>query len=309
MRRARRPRSARSTRPDSDLLGDALGELDGLVDELRARAGGVLAHLVRGSSARFARRRSARGRPRPRRSVRLPLPRRSSVIGSSSVDPVGARVLPEAEEDHLRDRGICHERIMQLRSVARWPRIYLSPPHLSGRELDLLRDAIESNWVAPLGPQVDAFEQELAERRRACRTRSRCRAAPPRSTSRSIVLGIGPGDEVACSVAHLRRPARTRSSTPARRRSSSTATRTTWTIDPDAPRRRRSHERAGASAAVVAVDLYGQCCDYDALDRGLRAARRHPRPGRGRVARRDLPRRAGRRPGRRSRPSRSTATR
>ena len=43
------------------------------------------------------------------------------------------------------------------------PRIYLSPPHLSGRELDLLREAVESNWVAPLGPQVDAFERELAE--------------------------------------------------------------------------------------------------------------------------------------------------
>ena len=43
------------------------------------------------------------------------------------------------------------------------PRIYLSPPHLSGRELEYLKDAVDSNWVAPLGPQVDAFEQELAE--------------------------------------------------------------------------------------------------------------------------------------------------
>jgi len=43
------------------------------------------------------------------------------------------------------------------------PRIYLSPPHLSGRELEYLKNAVDSNWVAPLGPQVDAFEQELAE--------------------------------------------------------------------------------------------------------------------------------------------------
>ena len=42
-------------------------------------------------------------------------------------------------------------------------RIYLSPPHMSGRELDLVRDAIESNWVAPLGPHVDAFEREFAQ--------------------------------------------------------------------------------------------------------------------------------------------------
>ena len=42
------------------------------------------------------------------------------------------------------------------------PRVYLSPPHLSGREAELVADAIESNWIAPLGPHVDAFEAELA---------------------------------------------------------------------------------------------------------------------------------------------------
>jgi dTDP-4-amino-4,6-dideoxygalactose transaminase len=42
-------------------------------------------------------------------------------------------------------------------------RIYLSPPHLSGRELQLVQEAFASNWIAPLGPQVDAFEREFAE--------------------------------------------------------------------------------------------------------------------------------------------------
>ena len=42
-------------------------------------------------------------------------------------------------------------------------RIYLSPPHASGRELDLVADAISSNWIAPLGPHVDAFEREFAD--------------------------------------------------------------------------------------------------------------------------------------------------
>ena len=41
-------------------------------------------------------------------------------------------------------------------------RIYLSPPHLSGREAELVAEAIASNWIAPLGPHVDAFERELA---------------------------------------------------------------------------------------------------------------------------------------------------
>ena len=41
-------------------------------------------------------------------------------------------------------------------------RIYLSPPHLSGLEEKYLQEALASNWIAPLGPQVDAFEQEMA---------------------------------------------------------------------------------------------------------------------------------------------------
>jgi len=42
-------------------------------------------------------------------------------------------------------------------------KIYLSPPHLNGEEIDFIKDAIDSNWVAPLGPHVDAFEREVAD--------------------------------------------------------------------------------------------------------------------------------------------------
>lgn len=41
-------------------------------------------------------------------------------------------------------------------------RIYLSPPHMSGREQQYIQGAFDSNWVAPLGPNVDAFEAEVA---------------------------------------------------------------------------------------------------------------------------------------------------
>ena len=41
-------------------------------------------------------------------------------------------------------------------------KIYLSPPHMNGEENSYIEDAINSNWVAPLGPHVDAFENELA---------------------------------------------------------------------------------------------------------------------------------------------------
>ncbi|WP_096187147.1 aminotransferase class I/II-fold pyridoxal phosphate-dependent enzyme [Evansella halocellulosilytica] len=41
-------------------------------------------------------------------------------------------------------------------------KIYLSPPHLSGYELKYINEAIESNWIAPVGPHVDQFEKEIA---------------------------------------------------------------------------------------------------------------------------------------------------
>ena len=42
------------------------------------------------------------------------------------------------------------------------PKIYLSSPHLGGKEIEYVKEAIDTNWVAPLGPNVNGFEQELA---------------------------------------------------------------------------------------------------------------------------------------------------
>ncbi len=42
-------------------------------------------------------------------------------------------------------------------------KILLSPPHMCGEELKLVQNAFETNWIAPLGPHVDAFEQEIAK--------------------------------------------------------------------------------------------------------------------------------------------------
>ena len=48
-------------------------------------------------------------------------------------------------------------------SILKTNRIFLSPPHLSGNEKKYIDEAFETNWVAPLGPNVDAFEKEIAE--------------------------------------------------------------------------------------------------------------------------------------------------
>ena len=42
-------------------------------------------------------------------------------------------------------------------------RIFLSPPHMGGQEMRFVKKAFDSNFIAPLGPMVDAFEQDFAE--------------------------------------------------------------------------------------------------------------------------------------------------
>jgi dTDP-4-amino-4,6-dideoxygalactose transaminase len=40
-------------------------------------------------------------------------------------------------------------------------KIWLSSPHMSGREKEFVEEAFTTNWVAPLGPHVDGFEAEI----------------------------------------------------------------------------------------------------------------------------------------------------
>jgi|SRR5690625_349086 len=42
-------------------------------------------------------------------------------------------------------------------------KIYLSPPHMSGREEAMIQEAFMTNWIAPVGPHVDMFEKEFAD--------------------------------------------------------------------------------------------------------------------------------------------------
>jgi dTDP-4-amino-4,6-dideoxygalactose transaminase len=140
-------------------------------------------------------------------------------------------------------------------------RIFLSPPHLSGRELDFLTEAVESNWVAPLGPQVDAFEREIAEAVRVPHALALSSGTAGLHLA-LVALGIGTGDEVVCSsftFAASANPIRYVGATPV----FVDADADTWTIDAallDHALAERPKVRA-----VIAVDLYGQCCAYEAI--------------------------------------------
>jgi dTDP-4-amino-4,6-dideoxygalactose transaminase len=78
-------------------------------------------------------------------------------------------------------------------------RIYLSPPHLSGRELELLTDAVASNWIAPLGPHVDGFEHELAAAAQVPHALALASGTGALHLA-LIVAGVRPGDRVAVST-------------------------------------------------------------------------------------------------------------
>ena len=77
-------------------------------------------------------------------------------------------------------------------------RVFLSPPHMSDQEEIWLREAFASNWIAPLGPFVDRFEQTLG----TCLGGLHVCALNSGTSALHLgllVLGIEPGDRVYCS--------------------------------------------------------------------------------------------------------------
>jgi len=76
-------------------------------------------------------------------------------------------------------------------------RIYLSPPHLGRHELNYLHKAVEDNWVAPIGPNLDGFEADICTAAGVpyCVALNSGTAALHLGL---LLLGVGPGDEVLC---------------------------------------------------------------------------------------------------------------
>lgn len=76
-------------------------------------------------------------------------------------------------------------------------KIWLSSPHIGKNELNYVNEAFETNWIAPLGPHVNAFEEGLQEQ-----TKTSHAAALSSGTSAIhlalILLGVKPGDIVFC---------------------------------------------------------------------------------------------------------------
>ena len=139
----------------------------------------------------------------------------------------------------------------------------------------MLLDAFDSNWIAPLGPDVDAFEAEFAARVGVGHAGALSSGTAALHLG-LLLVGVGPGDEVlvpsftfvatANAVVYL-------GATPV----FVDCDAATWTMDPDlvADELDRRAASGRLPAAVVTVDLYGQSCDYDRL---LAACARHSVP-------------------------------
>jgi dTDP-4-amino-4,6-dideoxygalactose transaminase len=143
--------------------------------------------------------------------------------------------------------------------------ILLSPPHLSGEEAGLIAAAIESNWIAPVGPDLDAFEAELAAKVGVASAAGLSSGTAALHLALQI-LGVRAGDEVLCSTftfAASANPILYCGASPVFIDSSLD----TWNMDPALldQELRAMAARGSPPKAVIVVDLYGQCADYDPI--------------------------------------------
>jgi len=144
-------------------------------------------------------------------------------------------------------------------------RIFLSPPHIGGEEIQFVHEAFDSNYIAPLGPQVDAFEREFAEKTGIPYTVALSSGTAAMHLALRI-LGIKPGDEVFASTLTFIgsvSPATFLGAVPV----FIDADRISWNMNPDllAEELERCNKKGKLPKAVIPTDLYGQCADYDRI--------------------------------------------
>ena len=144
-------------------------------------------------------------------------------------------------------------------------RLYLSPPHIGFEELAFVTEAFDTNWVAPVGPHVDAFETEFAAYTGAAHAVAVSSGTAALHLALRLV-GVDRGDEVAVSdltFCASVNPILYENGTPVFVDSE----RASWNLDPtlveDLFRQRAA---AGRQVnALVAVHLYGQTVDLDPI--------------------------------------------
>jgi dTDP-4-amino-4,6-dideoxygalactose transaminase len=144
-------------------------------------------------------------------------------------------------------------------------KVWLSSPHLGDEETAFVEEAFRTNWIAPLGPHVDAFERELA-----AHVGMRAAAALSSGTAAIhlglLLLGVKPGDTVFCSSLTFVgscNPILYCGAKPVFIDSEPN----TWNLSPAALERafEWAKREKRLPRCVIVVNLYGQSADMDAL--------------------------------------------
>lgn len=149
--------------------------------------------------------------------------------------------------------------------VAQRSRIFLSAPHMSGREMGYIREAFETNYIAPAGPLLNRFEERFA-------TYTGIPHAVAVATGTAAIhlalkcIDVSPGDEVWAStltfigglvpIVHDRL-------TPVFFDSDEES----WNLDPDLleEEMKAAAKRNKLPKVVIPTDIYGQSCDLDRI--------------------------------------------
>jgi dTDP-4-amino-4,6-dideoxygalactose transaminase len=145
--------------------------------------------------------------------------------------------------------------------------ILLSTPHMGDRELEFVTEAFETNWIAPVGPHVNAFEQEF------CRIIGASHAAAVSSGTAALhlalkLVGVGVGDEVFCSTLTFSASANPIAYLGAKPVFID-SDRLSWNMNPQllAAALAQRAKVGKLPKAVVLVHLYGQSADIDPIVR------------------------------------------
>lgn len=162
----------------------------------------------------------------------------------------------------IDSRGIAIQ-LLARKDVDR--KILLSTPHMGEREMEFIEEAFRTNWIAPLGPNVDSFEREVAN------LIGVGHAAAVSSGTAAIhlalvVLEVGRGDTVFCSsftFAASANPIIYQGAEPVFIDSEPES----WNMSPFALEDafRDAKLRGRMPRAVIVVNLYGQSADFDSI--------------------------------------------
>lgn len=146
-------------------------------------------------------------------------------------------------------------------------RIWLSLAHMSGREQDFIKEAFDTNWVVPLGPNVNAFEKELGGYLGENRHVVALSAGTAALHLGLVELGVQEGDEVICQTftfAASANPIAYQHATPVYVDSE----RETWNMNPvflEEAVKDRLRKTGKLPKAIIPVHLYGMPAKMDEI--------------------------------------------